>query len=83
MTAYIVDTQKCEIVKAYPDSTYASFDMSDNYAWYPDKRYKMFYGEDTLYDYWHLYHEESGKFCEGRGYSENLKHDIFKEWLND
>ncbi len=83
MTAYIVDTQKFEITKSYPDSSYASFDMSDNYGWYPDNRYRMFHDEDVLYDYWHLYVEETGEFWEGRGVSENMKHDMFREWLDE
>lgn len=83
MPAYIIDTEKFEVVKSYPDSSYASYDMSDNYGWHPNNRYRMFHDEDEAYEYWHLCHEESGKFYEGLGYSEHRKHDMFNDWLTD
>jgi len=41
MPAYIIDTQKFKIAQTYPDTSYSSFAMSDNYGWEPDNRYKV------------------------------------------
>lgn len=81
MTAYIVDTHKFKIEEAYPDQSYASYAMSDNYAWEPDKRYIMLHNEDALYEYWELRTYESGIFYEGKGINDDTKHDMFKDWL--
>lgn len=83
MTAYIIDTHKFKIEKSYPDSSYASYDMSDNYGWYPDKRYIMLHNEDDAYHYWNDAVGSTGKFYEGRGVSENMKHEMFKDWLGE
>ncbi len=82
MPAYIIDTEKFEVTQTYKDSSYASYDMSDNYGWEPNNRYIMLHDEDAAYEYWHTRGEESGEFYEGLGYSENMKHDMFKDWLN-
>ncbi len=39
--------------------------------------------EDELYEEWELQNYESGKFYEGRGYSEDMKRDMFKDWLEE
>lgn len=81
MKAYIVDTQKHIIENTYPDASYASYAMSDNYAWEPDNRYRMFHDDSALYEYWELCGYESGEFYEGTSYSEDMKHDMFKDWM--
>ena len=83
MTAYIVDTKEFKIAQTYKDSSYASFAMSDNYGWEPDNRYRMIHNEDALYDYWYDCIDGTGGFCEGLGVSEDMKHAMFKDWLND
>jgi hypothetical protein len=83
MTAYIVDNHKFEIVDKFKDSSYASFAMSDNYAWEPDNRYSMLHDENAAYDYWHDAIENRGDFYEGLGISDDMKHDMFKGWLGD
>ena len=81
MTAYIVDTEKFEIYSSRANSD--DINMSEDFG--PDAgiKYILCRDEDELYDYWHLHHEESGKFYEGRGYSEDRKHDMFKGWLDN
>ena len=83
MTAYIVDTQKFKIEQKYKDSSYASFAMSDNYAWEPDNRYIMCHNEDALFDYWLEVANVNGQFQEGLGISEDAKHEMFKEWMEE
>ena len=83
MTAYIVDNHKFKIEKEYPDATYAAFDMSDNYGWEPDNQYTMLHSEDALFEYWEQRGYESGEFYEGLGISDDLKHEMFKEWRNN
>jgi hypothetical protein len=83
MTAYIVDNHNFKIAEKYPDATFASFAMSDNYGWEPDNRYSMIHNEDALFEYWELHGYESGEFYEGTGISENIKHEMFKEWMEE
>lgn len=83
MPSYIVDTKEFKIAQKYKDSSYASYAMSDNYGWYPDNRYKMLHDDDCAYDYWYDQIEITGEFYEGAGVSEDMKHAMFKDWLND
>ena len=81
MPAYIVDTKLFRIENKYPDSCYASYAMSDNYAWEPENRYKMLHNEDAAFEYWYEHVESTGKFYEGLGVCEDTKYDMFKDWL--
>ena len=83
MMAYIIDTQKFEVVRIYPDASCASLDMPNNYSREPSNYYKMFHDEDALFDYWNLAMEESGVFHEGLGYSENARVDMFNDWVKN
>lgn len=38
---------------------------------------------DELYEEWELRGYESGEFYEGLGVSEDIKHEMFKEWLEN
>jgi hypothetical protein len=67
MTAYIVDTKKFKVEREYPDSSYASYAMSNNYGWHPDNQYRMLHNEDAAYEYW----------------KEHVKDIEFKEWIGD
>jgi hypothetical protein len=80
-TAYIVDTKKFKIQTKYPDASYASYAMSDNYGWEPDNRYQMFHDTDALYDYWELSGFESGNLYEGIGYSKDTLYEMFNDWM--
>ena len=83
MKAYIIDTEKFKVERIYDDRTRANYDMSDNYAWEPNNRYKLFHDHHEAYDYWRLAKEESGELHEGLGYNEDQLFDMFHDWLND
>lgn len=83
MTAYIVDTHAHIIQNTYKDASFASYAMSDNYGWEPDNQYLMFHNEDALYEWWELCFSEDLRNHEGLGISENMKHDMFKDFLEN
>jgi hypothetical protein len=76
MTAYIIDTHNLRIEKTYPDSSYASYAMSDNYGWEPDKRYKMFHNKEALYVYFEECHD-------GRDIRKDIIEEMFLDWIKD
>ncbi len=83
MKTYIIDTERFEVEKIYTDRTIANYDMSDNYSWHPNNRYKLFISHHDVYDYWKHVKEEKGELHEGLGYNENQLFDIFLDWLEE
>lgn len=78
MTAYVIDKEKFTVYGKY--KSHWDINMSDEFG--PDwKKYKLIKDEDELYEYWRDRVESTGEFYEGLGVSENMKHEMFKEWV--
>ena len=83
MKSYIVDTESFEVEAQYDNINRARYDMSDHYGWYPNNRYRLFYDDNEVYEYWQSVMIERPEMYEGLGISENQLFDMFSDWLND
>lgn len=79
MTAYVIDNDNFSVYSKRKE--HWDFNMSEEFG--PEwRRFKLFKNEDELYEYWHDAVENTGEFYEGLGVSEDMKHEMFKEWLS-
>ncbi len=83
MKAYIIDTEKFQVAQIYNDRARANYDMSDNYGWHPNNRFKLFISHHDAYDYWLKTKINTGDEHKILETTEDDLFDMFSTWLNN